>query len=430
MARKETPINFLAAYVKFAQNAVESKDEFHYACGIAAMSAAVGNRVYLDTPLKKYYGDLWFLMVGPAGISRKTTAVKCMDRVLPTSFHRYPQDWTWEGFVEELSEKDTGLWVRDEFAGWLSQNQKSYMAGNTDKLRRLYDNGTITSRTKGGGSTKVDNIAISVLLGSTPGAIAKYMNVIEELENGLLSRIMLISGKDIQFKGLWPITSNLNKVRQKLSNKLLWIRKRAQAAKKVIFEPADEEAIKEAYNDFFFRLLDKIGEDKRMASVYQRMLDVAFKIGLLFALDEKRTLSPVQTLKMSHAKDAIHLTESLLIPWYERALEEIKASYSSVESDKFEMEETKILKLMKRHGETVGKTTIMLRSKLYKYSNMGSLPRFDDRIKSMFEAQTLYPVGKTGHRGIYYAYNSSGSEVIPAGFYAMELLAIDEDLMP
>jgi hypothetical protein len=304
------------------------------------------------------------------------------------------------------------------------------MAGNTDKLRRLYDNGTITTRTKGGGAVKVDNIAISVLLGSTPGAIAKYMNVIEELENGLLSRIMLISGKDIQFKGLWPITSNLNKVRQKLSTKLMWIRKRATAAKKVIFEPADEQAIKDAYNDFFFRLLDKIGDDKRMASVYQRMLDVAFKIGLLFALDEKRTLSPVQTLKLSHAKDAIHLTESLLIPWYERALEEIKASYSSVESDKYEMEETKILKLMKKHGETIGKTTVMLRSKLYKYSNMGSLDRFDDRIKSMMEARTLYPVGKTGHRGIYYAYNVNGNEIVPPGFYAQEMLSIDEDLVP
>jgi hypothetical protein len=210
----------------------------------------------------------------------------------------------------------------------------------------------------------------------------------------------------------------------------MWIRKRATAAKKVIFEPADEQAIKDAYNDFFFRLLDKIGDDKRMASVYQRMLDVAFKIGLLFALDEKRTLSPVQTLKLSHAKDAIHLTESLLIPWYERALEEIKASYSSVESDKYEMEETKILKLMKKHGETIGKTTVMLRSKLYKYSNMGSLDRFDDRIKSMMEARTLYPVGKTGHRGIYYAYNVNGNEIVPPGFYAQEMLSIDEDLVP
>ena len=175
-------------------------------------------------------------------------------KVLPKDFHLYPQDWTWEGFLDELADENTGLWVRDEFSGWLANNSKRYMAGTTEKLRRLYDNGSVTIRTRGLGSTTVDNIAISVLLGSTPGAIAKYMNVIEELENGLLSRILLVSGDDIKFSGLWRSVPSLKKAKQNLVNKLLWIRKRATAAKRVVFEPSDEAAIKKEYNDFFFRL--------------------------------------------------------------------------------------------------------------------------------------------------------------------------------
>ena len=194
-----------------------------------------------------------------------------------------------------------------------------------------------------------------------------------------------------------------------------------------MFEPSEEPDIKDAYNDFFFRLQDKIKADKRMASVYQRMLDVSFKIGLFFALDEKRTLAPVQTLKLNHAKDAISLTETLLIPWYERALEEVKSSYTSHDADKYEMEETKLMKLMSRYGEKHGKTTVILRSKLYKYSNMGNLNAFDDRIKSLTEAKTVYSLGKTGHRGIYYATNTLGVETVPAGFYAT-VNAMDEDL--
>jgi hypothetical protein len=421
MARKEMKTNFLAAYVKYAQTAVESKDEYHYACGLAALSAAVGNRCFLDTPMKKFYGDLWFLMVGPAGISRKSTAIKCMEGVLPSNFHKYPQDWTWEAFVDELVDHNCGLWIRDEFGGWLSQQQKRYMAGTTDKLRRLYDNGTMTVRTKSSGSIQVDEIALSVTLGSTPGAVAKYMNVIEELENGLLSRIVIVSGKPITFAGLWRAAPGVKKLKTALINKLVWIRKRAQAARKVTFEPSDEALIKDAYNDFFFRLQSKISKEPKMASVYQRLLDVSFKIGLLFALDEKRPLAKEQTMRIKHAIDAIEITEHYLMKWFMQGLEEIKASYTSLEADKYEMEETKLMMLMKKYGDTHGKVTTIVRSKLYKYSNIGNIDQFDSRLKSMIESGSIHALGKMGSRGIYYANTINGIATTPAGFYSAEM---------
>lgn len=432
MPRKEMKSNFLAAYVKYANALTESKPEYHYACGLAALSAAVGNRTFLDLKgeLKDYRGDLWFLLIGSAGTSRKTTAIRCMNSVLPKDFHKYPQDWTWEGLLDELADENTGLWVRDEFGGWLANNNKRYMAGTTEKLRRLYDNGTVTMRTRGLGSTTVDNIALSVLLGSTPGAVAKYMNVIEELENGLLSRILLISGNDITFKGLWRSVPNMKKMRVSLTNKLLWIRKRATAAKRVVFEPADEIAIKAAYNDFFFRLVKKIGGDGSMASVYQRMLDVAFKIGLLFALDEKRIIAPELTMTLAHATAAIELTETLLMPWFEKGIEEVKASYTSLEADKSSMEETKLVKILKKHGNKHGKVWVIPRSKLYKYSNLGSLEAFDNSVRSLIEKQDLYALNKMGARGVQYAVSNDGTEHIPDGFFSTSLIDTDEELVP
>ena len=424
--------NFLAGYVKYASVAVETKPEYHYACGLAAMSAAIGNRTFLDLQgeLKNYRADLWFLLSGPAGISRKTTAIKCMDKILPKDFHKYPQDWTWEGFLDELADENTGLWVRDEFGGWLANNSKRYMAGTTEKLRRLYDNGSVTIRTRGLGSTVVDDIAISVLLGSTPGAVAKYMNVIEELENGLLSRILLVSGDDIKFAGLWRSVPSLKKMQSNLRNKLTWMRKRATAAKRVVFEPDEEADIKKAYNDFFNRLTKKIDGAMEMASVYQRMLDVAFKVGLMFALDEKRIIAPEQTLRLSHAMDAIEITEGMLLPWYLRALEEIRASYTSIEADKISMEETKLLKILKKKGSKHGKAKIIARSMLYKLSNLGSLENFDGVIRSLIEKKQLYSLHKTGARGVQYAWTTDGKEHIPDGFYSTDLIDTQEDFVP
>lgn len=430
--RKEMTTNFLAAYVKYASVAVESKPEYHYACGLAALSAAIGNRTFLDLKgeLKNYRADLWFLLSGPAGISRKTTAIRAMKNVLPKDFHLYPQDWTWEGFLDELADENTGLWVRDEFGGWLANNSKRYMAGTTEKLRRLYDNGSVTIRTRGLGSTTVDNIAISVLLGSTPGAIAKYMNVIEELENGLLSRILLVSGDDIKFSGLWRSVPSLKKAKQNLVNKLLWIRKRATAAKRVVFEPSDEAAIKKEYNDFFFRLKKKIDKTMDMASVYQRMLDVAFKIGLMFALDEKRIIAPELTMKLKHAMDAIEITEQMLLPWYLRGLEEIKASYTSLEADKISMEETKLVKILKTKGSKHGKARVLPRSMLYKLSNLGSLETFDSTIRSLIEKKQLYSLHKMGARGVQYGWTTDGKEIIPDGFFSTDLTDTQGDLIP
>ena len=363
-------------------------------------------------------------------LAEKPTAIRCMDGILPKDFHKYPQDWTWEGLIDELADTETGLWVRDEFGGWLANNNKRYMAGTTEKLRRLYDNGSVTMRTRGLGSTTVDNVALSVLLGSTPGAVAKYMNVIEELENGLLSRILLISGKDITFKGLWRSVPNMKKMRISLTNKLLWIRKRATAAKRVVFEPTEEAQIKAAYNEFFFRLVRKIGKDGQMASVYQRMLDVAFKIGLLFAIDEKRIIAPELTLSLAHANAAIELTETLLLPWFEKGIEEVKASYTSLEADKSEMEETKLVKILKKHGNKVGKVWVIARSKLYKYSNLGSLESFDNSVRSLIEKQDLYALSKIGARGVQYAVSNDGKEHIPDGFFSTTLIDTDGELAP
>jgi len=432
MPRKEMTTNFLAGYVKYASAAVETKPEYHYACGLIALSSAIGNRTFLDLKgeLKNYRADLWCLLTGPAGISRKTTAINCMKDVLPKDFHLYPQDWTWEGFMDELVEENTGLWLRDEFGGWLANNSKTYMAGTTEKLRRLYDNGSVTIRTRGLGSTVVDNIALSVLLGSTPGAVAKYMNVIEELENGLLSRILLISGDDIDMKGLWRAVPNLKKPKQSLTNKLVWIRKRATAAKRVVFEPSEEADIKGAFNAFFFRLKKKIDTSMDMASVYQRMLDVAFKIALMFALDEKRIIAPELTLKLNHAKDAIEITEKMLLPWYMRALEEIKASYTSLEADKTSMGETKLLKILKRKGKTHGTVKVLARSILYKHSNLGSLETFDSTIRSLIEKKQLYVMHKLGARGVQYAWTKGGNEIIPDGFFSSELADNTGDLIP
>lgn len=428
MPRKEMKSSFLAAYVKYASANVESRPEYHYACALAALSSAIGNRTFLDLKgnLKNYNADLWFLMIGPAGISRKTTAIRSMKGILPKDFHQYPQDWTWEAFVEELAEENTGLWIRDEFGGWLANNQKRYMAGATDKLRRLYDNAQVTMRTKGGGSTQVDEIALSVLLGSTPGAVAKYMNVIEEMENGLLSRILLVSGSDIVFKGLWLASPNQKKLKAALQNKLIWVRKRSIACKRVILDPDEESAIKKAYNDFFFRLKKKIDKDLTMASVYQRMLDTSFKIGLIFAMDEKRVLSPEQTLTLKNATDAIELVEGMLLPWYIKGLEEIKASYSSLEADKSNMEETKLLKVIQKYGSKDSGAHIITRSMLYKYSHLGNLELFDSRIRSMIETKAIYPLCKAGSRGIYYAWTPSGKEVIPPGYFQTQ---IEEELI-
>ena len=66
---------FLKDFLDFASPLTEASTQFHIGTALATLSAATGRRVYLDFGIKPIYPNLYVLVVGKSGISRKSSAI-------------------------------------------------------------------------------------------------------------------------------------------------------------------------------------------------------------------------------------------------------------------------------------------------------------------------------------------------------------------
>lgn len=135
---------FIERYMNWAASATDASNQYHQAGAFTLLSAIVSGSVRLETSFGNVVPNLWFMIVGPTTVTRKSVS---MDLAMELLFEIDPEimfatDGSMEGITTGLKTRDgkASVFHRDEFTGLLqSMTTKDYMKDMPEHLTKLYD---------------------------------------------------------------------------------------------------------------------------------------------------------------------------------------------------------------------------------------------------------------------------------------------------
>ena len=190
-------MGFLGDFVSYLKTRTHAPPDFHINGGMAALSMALGNRVWCDGFTNNYHANLWIVLIGKSGIGKSAplhlsqTLVQragLENSVLPPSFSR-------EAMYDALRAADcTGAWYLQEFAAFLGVIEREYNSGLMAELTDLYDvpdRFTRALRPQGGQARSIvlEKPFITILGASSPTWFAQAYRG-SMLEGGFLARFI------------------------------------------------------------------------------------------------------------------------------------------------------------------------------------------------------------------------------------------------
>jgi len=274
------PGTYLDNYVQYASELTDAPKEFHLASALSILSAAVGNRVYLEVWGQRLYPNLWIVLLAPTGFYRKSTAIsiglktlreKCGDAVLPDDFTR-------EKLVECLAEQPSGLIPVYEFGELLARLGRDYNLGTKEFLANIFD-GNIYKRATKRETAQITAPAVSILGASTIDWI--HDRVTEgDVRGGFLARFLFWPSVNKHgWKGIAPAGDNV--ALWELQDYLGSIQ--SQIAGPVVLP----ELVVERFDAWVHKHEDEVNERKLAPEVqgfYIRLATYALKLAVLYQL--------------------------------------------------------------------------------------------------------------------------------------------------
>jgi len=189
--------DFVETWVRVLDRKTDANRPLKEAAALFVISSLVGPKAVIPTDAGDIILNEWFLIIGPTGISRKSTVAKLARSYLNKVWSgRYsvPDVFTPEALIDELEANKGFLpWIMDEFAIILEMTKKKdYMASLTGDLQKLYDGEDIAWRTRTRGVIKVQKPYVTAFLCTTPFAVREKLITESMIHHGFLNRVLLI----------------------------------------------------------------------------------------------------------------------------------------------------------------------------------------------------------------------------------------------
>jgi len=275
--------NFIEEYVKYASEICDAPTEYHIANAMFMISAVTLRKVYLETSYMRLYPNIWVLLLGKSGISRKTVsmniALDILREVLPDN--ELPSDVTPEQLIVELESLPVGYMIRDEMSGFFDMLNRDYMSGIKDTLMKVYDCIDKYGRSTRKYTVNIKDVYVSILGATTPSRLFETVSACD-FEVGFLSRFMLITYRDRTYKGVINRRPEHDEIRKKLINTLRFIKDLCSIG---ICMYMDNYTLGE-FNKWKNELDRKIEEttDDALVSVYARIPETVLKVAMIMRL--------------------------------------------------------------------------------------------------------------------------------------------------
>lgn len=212
---------WLDEYVTFARQAAPMTPvSFHEAAGLAAVSAAVARRLVLPAGTKRIYPNLFFLLIAPSTLHRKSSGMEVMQQVLDAaglSQLLLPQHASPEALSQELGTAVPGtlgqwdvvakeewissrafaaqrLWMLDEVSGLFDNMRREVYAGLLNLLLRMYEcPERIVEQTISRGRQVIQHSYLTFLGASTPSSMAAHLSNPRYWTDGLWARFVILA---------------------------------------------------------------------------------------------------------------------------------------------------------------------------------------------------------------------------------------------
>lgn len=196
-------MGWVRSYVDLVEPLSETSDAFNLACGLVLAGATFGRSISARYVAKSLHANLYMMLVGSAGTSRKDTAIRLalelpFQSIPPAKFHTAPftvatDVGSAEGLIKILQDKPNILLYVTEYQR-LAQNAHRQSTGTIFSLMTsAWDTPiTLQNNTKGN-PLEAKFPYLSVLAAVQPGILAQEMQQ-GDIESGYATRWLFVPG--------------------------------------------------------------------------------------------------------------------------------------------------------------------------------------------------------------------------------------------
>jgi hypothetical protein len=356
---------FIGRYVAYAKELTDAPLVFHYFTALSILGAAVNRATCIPWGQNNIYPNLWVILLAASTNYRKTTSLRIGEEILRAHDKPlvFPNEFTPESLLRQLSRTPCGLLSLDEFGLFLTSTKKEYMRGIAEILTTLYDCPPEYNKEIMSGSVSIERPFISILATSTIDWLTANVNE-KDIRGGFLGRFMLVPSW-LKYGWLAIPPEKDAALAGELAETIAGMKETVEP-KTTLSEDAKYDFI-----DWLKKHEDEVTHrSETCAMLFSRMPVNLLKIALIvhIASGGGPEISP-ESIRL-----AVGVVE-LLKPRYERLLER------EFTFTRFEDHRKKVLDIIANNG-TISRSSLMFLSKLKKR-------RLDEVLETLLEEESI-----------------------------------------
>jgi DNA primase len=323
------------SYIDLLRGSTEAPDEYHYYFLLTVLGLIIGKRRFVFYG-RRQYPNFYFVLIGPSGKARKTTAMRFARDLLEavnSDVEIITGVPSGESLIRELDgENKIRIIYQEEFAVILKKaNQET--SNTCQRLTELYDTPNEVTNPTQVNPAKARNFLLSLVAGSTREWLISDLNV-RDIHGGFANRFGFVVGK---LKEPIPLPvpydqhqwDNLVKEIQELDTFL--------ADKKSSKYLGLTEKSKKLWVEYYNYYYNKMWSSHEMALLAERLTEKIYKTAMVYA-----------TVERSPSIEAHHLELAIKVGNHLEAC--IQYLFSNIGRKEGIQEEQKVLTIIKREG--------------------------------------------------------------------------------
>lgn len=395
--------NFISRYINWAEQKTDAYMEYHFAAALTALSIVAQRNAVMHLSMDDVYPNIWAFILGESTISRKSTSIKNLNRILKhdeIQCHEIPKTITPEGLIEYLSESPKAFCINPEAAGFLKNLKKRYMAEISDYLCQLYDNDGISRRLAKNKNKEshyvVNDPYISTLFATTFENLVKTGES-DHFTSGLFYRYLwFYPNYSRPTKPIAPALTEIINLETELRDDIyrLYTFFSAHADKPIVFQ-LDGEAFEE-YNTWCQTLEQRFVKEhcSHKLAGFSRLQIYVLKIAMLITIGQKdadvEMDSGTITISNDHLREAMRLVQEYFLTMLDTVYENLDDALAV-------SDQKRILHAVRQRGGIIDRTNLLrkvrMRAKdfddaihtlLYETKEVVEKERINNKSKTLF----------------------------------------------
>lgn len=194
---------WFAAYHALVEPTTEASDAFHLGAGLTLAAAMIGRRVRLSFASDPLYANLYAVLIGPSGSSRKDTAIKRAIRIpqlnlnphvwINPTYHIARDISSAEGLITVLKDHNNTLLYLTELSAMLANARRKSTSTILDRLIEAWDTPHVLENLNKLSPQVATNPYLSIIAATQPGRFAAQISD-EDIHSGFANRWLFLPG--------------------------------------------------------------------------------------------------------------------------------------------------------------------------------------------------------------------------------------------